>query len=110
MIDPGATNNFISNQAVQTLRIKCEDCDKFGVRLDNEEEILGKGVCRQVELQIQGLSIVQDFLSLDLGNSDLILGIQWLETLGPVTTNWKTQMMQFTWQGQKIILIGDPSL
>ena len=69
MIDLRATNNFTSNQAVQTLGIKCEECDKFGVRLGNGEEILGKGVCRQ-----------------------------------------GTQMMQFTWQGQKIILIGDPSL
>ena len=56
------------------------------------------------------MTLIQDFLSLDLGNSDLILGVQWLETLGPVMTNWKTQTMRFEWQGQKVMLVGDPSL
>ena len=53
---------------------------------------------------------MQDFLSLELGNSDVILGIQWLETLGSVRTNWKTQTMQFKWEGRPVMLVGDPSL
>ena len=108
-IDPGATNNFISTRVVQRLGIQCEDCDKFAVLLGNGEEIVGKLICRIVEIMILGLTLIQEFLSLDLGNSDLILGVQWLETLGPVATNWKTQTMKFEWQGQKVILIGDPS-
>ena len=87
MTDPRATNNFISQHVVQELGIPCEACEKFGVMLDNGEEIVGQGVCRMVELRVQGLSIVQDYLSLELGNSNLILGIQWLKTLGPMTTN-----------------------
>ena len=63
-----------------------------------------------MELEIQVLTIIQDYLSLELGNSDLILEVQWLETLGPVTTNWKTQTMQFVWQGKEVMLVGDPSL
>ena len=59
---------------------------------------------------IQGITLIQDFLSLELGNSDLILGVQWLETLGPIMTNWKTQTMRFEWQGQKVMLVGDSSL
>ena len=81
MIDPGATNNFISTRVVQKLGITCEECEKFGVILVNGDEILGQGVCRRVTVHLQGLVIVQDFLSLELGNSDVILGIQWLETL-----------------------------
>ena len=42
MIDPGATNNFISNRVVQTLGITCEECKKFGVILGNGDEILDK--------------------------------------------------------------------
>ena len=109
-IDPEATNNFISTRVVQRLGISCEDCDKFGVLLGNGDEVVGKGICKNVKLVIQGLTLIQDFISLDLGNSDLILGVQWLETLGPVTTNWKTHTMKFEWQGQRVILIGDPSL
>ena len=42
----------------------------------NGDEILGLGICKNVVLQLQGLEIVQNYLSLELGNSDLILGIQ----------------------------------
>lgn len=53
---------------------------------------------------------MEEFLSLTLGNSDVILGVQWLEKLGAVTTNWKTQVMKFVVNGQGITLQGDPSL
>ena len=58
MIDLGATNNFISNRAVRKLGIICEECEKFGVILGNEDEILGQGVCRRVTLHLHGLVIV----------------------------------------------------
>ena len=34
-------------------------------------------------------------LVFDLGNLDLVLGIDWLKTLGEVVHNWKEQSMQF---------------
>ena len=58
MIDPGATNNFISTQAVKKLGFNCEESEKFGVMVGNGEEILGQGVCRQVKSRLQELSIV----------------------------------------------------
>lgn len=61
-------------------------------------------------LHLQGINIVNDFLPLGLGSSDVILGIQWLETLGMTHMNWKIQVMKFS-LGKKIItLCGDPSL
>lgn len=56
------------------------------------------------------MEIVEDFLPLELGSSDIILGVQWLEKLGTVWTNWKTQVMQFEMRGQTVKLVGDPSL
>lgn len=54
--------------------------------------------------------VCEDFLPLELGSSDVILGIQWLEKLGPVTTNWRTQVMNFEVGGIPVTLIGDPTL
>lgn len=59
---------------------------------------------------MQGLKICDDFLILELGSSDIILGLQWLEKLGDITTNWKEQIMKFSWEGQFVELRGDPSL
>ena len=56
------------------------------------------------------MTIIEDFLPLTLGNSDVILGVQWIEKLGPVTTNWRTQLMQFKVDGRTTTLQGDHSL
>lgn len=63
-----------------------------------------------VVLELQGVTVVEDFLPLQLGNSDLILGIQWLEKLGTMSTNWKTQTIKFQLRGEQVVLKGDPSL
>lgn len=40
----------------------------------------------------------------------MILRIEWLEKLGTVSNNWKSQVMQFQSEGRTITLRGDPSL
>lgn len=37
--------------------------------------IKGEGVCRGVALNLPGLLVVEDFLPLELGSSDVILGM-----------------------------------
>ena len=40
----------------------------------------------------------------------MILGVQWLETLGMTHTNWKTQVMKFNLGKETVTLRGDSSL
>lgn len=110
MVDPGATHNFISPRAVEELKLQVHGTKEFAVSLGTGDAIRGWGECREVKLMIQGFEIMDSFYPMELGNSDIILGIQWLETLGSVGTNWKTQTMKF-WQGDsEVVLQGDPSL
>lgn len=53
---------------------------------------------------------MEDFLPLTLGNSDLILGVQWFEILGTVSTNRKTQTLKFMVEGENMLIKGDPRL
>jgi hypothetical protein len=43
--------------------------------------------------------LVHDFYVMDLSNTNIILGFQWLTTLGPITTNYKTMEMSFIEEG-----------
>lgn len=111
MIDPGATHNFVSLEKIKALQIPITESGGFGVSLGNGEAIKGQGVCRELVLQLDGgVVIKEDFLPLTLGTSDVILGVQWLEKLGNVVTNWKSQVMQFEVGGNTVTLVGDPSL
>lgn len=111
MVDPGATHNFLSLTTIEKLTIPVTESAEFGVYLGDGQAVKGAGICKGVLLQLPGgLVVEEDFLPLGLGNSDVILGVQWLETLGTVVSNWKTQEMAFEMRGNKYKLKGDPSL
>lgn len=49
---------------------------------------MGTGVCVRVVVALSDEMVVcENFLPLSLGNSNLILGIEWLEKLGTVSSN-----------------------
>lgn len=96
MIDPGATHNFVSTTLVEKLKLPVSPTRGFGVTLGTGASVQGQGECKGLLVHIQGIDVVEDFLPLELGNSDIILGIQWLEKLGTMTNNWKTQTLHFS--------------
>lgn len=110
MVDPGATHNFVSREAVEKLRIPVTPSKEFGVSLGTGDSVMGTRLCKSVVLELQGVVIVENFLPLDLGNSDIILAIQLLEKLGTMTTNWKMQTLRFKMGNDTVTLQGDPSL
>jgi hypothetical protein len=51
--------------------------------------------------------LAHDFYVMDLPDTNIIPGVQWLSTLGPITTNYKTMEMSFTKEsGRKVVLKG----
>nr|GEY71133.1 hypothetical protein [Tanacetum cinerariifolium] len=44
-----------------------------------------------------------------LGGCDMVLGVQWLSTLGDINCNFKNLTMKFNYQGKKIMLRGSQS-
>lgn len=47
-----------------------------------------------------------DALFFDMGNLDMVLRIEWLQTLGDVVHNWETQSIRFQYQGHEVCLKG----
>ena len=78
--------------------------------LGSGQTIKGEGICKGVILNMQNIEIVEDFLPLDLGNADVILGMKWLGSLGGMQVNWKLLTMRFKVGELTVILQGDPSL
>lgn len=110
LIDPGATHNFLSLNLVTTLGLPICETEPYGVRMGTGDKEQGRGICQGIRLQLNDLEIVEEFLPLRLGSSDVILGMKWLETLGTTQTNWKNQTMDFEVDGRQVRLVGDRSL
>ncbi|KAL8126621.1 hypothetical protein AgCh_013755 [Apium graveolens] len=92
------------------LGVICTNDKSFGVSLGTGEMVQGQGECKSVVVEIQDLTIVKNFLPVELGNSDLILGLQWLKKLGTMTANWKAQTIKFSMGSELVTLKGDASL
>ena len=55
---------------------------------------------------MHGTEFVSDVLLIPLGGCDLVLGIQWLATLGTITWNFKNLKMEFQLNGRHYVLRG----
>ena len=58
----------------------------------------------QVPIFIQGHEFTLDLYHLPLCGANIVLGVQWLKLLGPITTNYQTLTMTFVHMGQHITL------
>lgn len=110
LIDSGATHNFISERLASQLGLETDESRQYGVSVARGVTILGKGVINNVSLQLQECVITTSFLPLELGVADVILGTQWLDTLGEMRVNWKLQKMKVEVEGKQVELRGDHSL
>ncbi|TYK03261.1 peroxidase 64 [Cucumis melo var. makuwa] len=110
LIDCGATHNFVSEKLVKKLILPIKETSQYGVILGSGAAVQGKGICEKLEVQLNNWKIVEDFLPLELGGVDVILGMQWLYSLGVTTVDWKNLSLTFSDDGKSMNIKGDPSL
>ena len=95
LIDSGATHNFLSPTVMKKSQLQIDETSAFKVLVGTGITVNGAGVCRGVSLQLQSVLIKSDFIVLDPGSADVVLGVQWLRTLGKCEVNWETQVLEF---------------
>ena len=88
LVDCGATHNFISWDVVHRMGIPFTETPDYGVETGTGESVQGKGICRDVVLTLQELTIVESFLPIELGSTDVVLGMQWLGSVGRMEVDW----------------------
>ncbi|KAJ1704458.1 hypothetical protein LUZ63_004237 [Rhynchospora breviuscula] len=107
LVNSGSINNFISRHTAQFLKLPASPTTLFRVRVGNSAALQCNELCKEISLSIQSHSFTTDLFVLDLEGSDVVLGVQWLETLGPILTDWSKLHMEFNYKGQQIHLQGE---
>ena len=64
--------------------------------MGNGDKVKTSGVCRGLCLQLAEIEVMAEFFPLKLGTSDVVLGFQWLATLGDSVMNWGNLCLQVT--------------
>ncbi|TYK26819.1 putative membrane-bound O-acyltransferase C24H6.01c isoform X5 [Cucumis melo var. makuwa] len=96
LIDSGATHNFIHYELVKEKRIPMESDTQFRVTIGDGTSCKGKGICRRVEIKLEGLTVVADFLAVELGKVDVVLEMQWLDTTSTMKIRMKGEDIEKT--------------
>ncbi|XP_073152993.1 uncharacterized protein [Henckelia pumila] len=107
LIDTGSHNNFIQEGLVNLLGIPSSTTKRFRVYMGNGQHLWCDRMCSQVSLILQGHEFHIDLYVLPILGLDVVLGMQWLRTLGPCLHDHEALTMEFSWNNQKICLNGN---
>ncbi|KAK0577670.1 hypothetical protein LWI29_036834 [Acer saccharum] len=89
---------------VRKLSLAVDTSEIFDVMIGDGGQVKSKGACTAVTLKIDQYNYTSDMLVLPLGGCDIVLGIQWLRTLGPILWDFEKLTMEFWHQGTKVVL------
>ncbi|XP_057953074.1 uncharacterized protein LOC131147593 [Malania oleifera] len=76
------------------------------VRVANGQEVTSEGRCLNLPITFQGYVGKVDVYLLVLAGCDMVLGVQWLSTLGPILWDFTKMTMRFTWNDIPLVLHG----
>ncbi|XP_019237377.1 PREDICTED: uncharacterized protein LOC109217575 [Nicotiana attenuata] len=107
LVDGGSTHNFIQPRAAKHLQLPIESVPIFSVMVGSGQRLPSNAVARQTNMVIQGHTLVEDLYILPFHGSDIVLGVAWMATLGPVITNYATREFGFTLNGLRTTWKGD---
>ena len=74
--------------------------------VEDGKNIENVGKCHKVKLQMQEYNLESDFFVVPLGGVDVLLEIQWFQTLGTYSANHQEHLIQFNWLEKEYKLYG----
>lgn len=106
LVDGGSTHNFIQDRVAKKLGLPLQQADSFNVLVGNGEELPCCQLCHQIHVQIEPHLFLVDLYVLPLSGAELVLGVEWLKSLGPVLTDYNPLTLSFLHEGQVVQLQG----
>ncbi|CAO2161375.1 unnamed protein product [Urochloa humidicola] len=95
LLDSGSTHNFVSEEAAVRTDLRYQHRRALQVTVANGERVPCAGVFRNATFTIGGEVFSSDFFVLPLAGYDVVLGTQWLATLGPILWDFGQLTMSF---------------
>jgi hypothetical protein len=95
LVDSGSTHNFIHRHIAQETHCYIHDVNNFQIMIPNGGSMKCGGRCENVRLQIGDYHLKSHKFAIDMGGCDIVLGVDWLRTLGPILMDFKEFTMQF---------------
>jgi hypothetical protein len=95
LVDSGRAHNFIHHRIAQETHCYIHVVNNFQIMIANDGSMKCGGCCENVCLQIGDYHPKSHMFAIDMGGCDIVLGADWLRTLGPILMDFQNITMQF---------------
>eukprot|EP00253_Pinus_taeda_P025396 PITA_25396 len=106
LIDSGSTHNFIHCKIAKELNCFLHPTPEFQVMVASGGTINCSGKCHNVNLSKGEYVLSSPMLSIPMGGAHVVLGVQWLQSLGTIAFNFQELFMKFSAEGKEVELRG----
>ena len=95
MIDGGATHKFIDASWVERKIFLTKAFEGFTIVMDGNHMIKCTLRITQLQVHLGNYTLVEKFYVVDVLDMSIILGVQWLYSIGKYSTDYQTLEMEF---------------
>ncbi|KAJ1381359.1 Retrotransposon gag domain [Sesbania bispinosa] len=106
LVDSGSTHNFLHEGLIPSLGLEVLKRSGLQVYVANGERVPSMGICRSVSFMVANDIFQADFYTIPLEGFDVILGVKWLCTLGPILWDFSYMTMVFVINGKEAMWRG----
>jgi hypothetical protein len=89
LVDSGGTPNFIHCRLVDEIHCFVVHVSNFRILISNGGTMKCGGCCDNVKLQMGDYHLKTHMFSISMGGCEIVLGVEWLCTLGPITMDYQ---------------------
>ncbi|GJW73773.1 putative mitochondrial protein [Tanacetum coccineum] len=108
LIDCGSTHNFLDVSIAKQMGCSIKESYPLQVTVPGGNFLTSNHVYKGLTWKLQGETFQADMMLVPLGGCEMVLGVQWLATLGDIVCNFLKLRMEFMYHGKKVILRGVP--
>jgi hypothetical protein len=106
LLDSGSTHNFVSTAAAHRIGLYFHDSQGAHVVVANGDSVTCRGQARDVAIRIDEEHFSVDCYAIPLDCYDVVLGVKYLRTLGPILWDFDDLCMAFWHHGKRVLWKG----
>jgi len=95
LVESGATHNFIDASLVARRGLRTEELEGFIVVVENGYTMKFLDMVPDLEVKLDNYTVTYTFYVFDLSDTNSVVGVQWLYSLGEIGVNYQTLTMSF---------------
>ncbi|KAL4367674.1 hypothetical protein GQ457_05G014770 [Hibiscus cannabinus] len=105
LIDSGSTHNFIIPRWAKE-GLEVVQTNPLTITVAKWEKFYSTTMSKLLSWKMQGYNFEHDFRVLQMGGSDMVLGVDWMKKYNPIVMDFKEITLNFQHEGNSIVLQG----